>query len=628
MSRGMTSVINNRMFFIEPPQKPQFVHAVGLFFLTILFLYVFRPIEISDNSLSYIWMAESRDFFYPPHLLHVAIIYGFNLVFSNFPACDIACAGMIHSMVWGAITIASIYLIAGAVLGTTAGAILPAMTVMVAHGFWVYATQLEVYVPSVGSVTAATAVLLTNRAPTLSMTRIIAVSVLWAVATTYHVANVFLLIPFCVYFCGTQGVRGLWQLAIACVLAGGLVLAAFVVAYLFENEAWSFLGFLPWVFALTNVPMTEWGQLSHWQPAWLFRAGWRQIIALTLLPEYLTSDQRALWLIGSVAAVTALLWNLIQAVRPNGGPAGARIYFLSLFAVHFLFFAWWQPMVHKFYIPSSIPLIMLMAIAVRDLYVYARTAFGRVIIVASSAAVVVVIFVFNLSSVLELRRSLGPYHAEAEVLDRLAPEGCTIYSVGHHLNPLRVYFDRTNNVSVRRFLSSFYAVATDDPGPERLNFDDEECALMPLGFLSQEYYSEYVAEYLGKGRWPDYVGYFFDLKADPETGGVTHDAFEVVAEGDGPPHVLVDRGRRVHAGSVDELTGIVSAEVDRAMARYAPRWPDDGSEPNLAYVPRANVELGRSRREIFGYSFGDSGWRLRPADQSQETSRRDRQELQ
>jgi hypothetical protein len=515
---------------------------------------------------------------------------------------------MAHSMIWAAVTIASVYLIARSVLASTGGAVLTALMVLVAHGFWVYATQLEVYVPSVGCVTAATAILFTNRSPILSPTRVIAVAALWALATTYHVANVFLFISFCAYFFGTQGLRGWRQLALVSALAGGLVWAAFVTAYLIEQDVWSVDGFFRWALALTDVPMTDWGQLSNWYPAPLFRAGWRQIVALTLLPDYVASDQRALWIIGALAAAASLLWNVTRIAFPDR-PAGARLYFILLFATNFLFFAWWQPMVHKFYIPSSIPLIMLMAMTVHDLYLLARARAARLLIVGAASAVVALVFVFNLTSVLELRRSLGPFYAEAAVFDRITPENCRIYSVGHHLNPLRVYFDRTNDMTIRDFFSAFYGRVTGEPRPERITFEDEECALMPLGFLSRTHYESVAGPYLGMSHWPDLVGFFFDAKPNPETGGITYNAFELVAEGDGPPHVLVDRRRRVHAASVQELAELINGEADRALQKYAADWPSD-TKPDLAYVPRANVEIGRLRRDIFGYTFGDNARRV------------------
>jgi hypothetical protein len=609
---AMESDINTRRFLIETPAKLKVAPALALFLFTIMFLYAFRPMEISDNSLVYIFNVRQGEVFYPPHLLHAAIIGCFYVVLSNIAPCDVVCAGMVHSMIWAGVTIASVYMIARSVLATAGGALLTAAMVLVAHGFWVFATQLEVYVPSVGCVAAAGAVLFTNRNPTLSPARVIAVAVLWALATTYHVANVFLFIPFCAYFIGAQGLRGWRQLAVVSALAGGLVWAAFVTVYLFEQEARSVDGFFTWAFALTDVPMTDWGSLSNWQPVPLLQAGWRQITALTLLPEYLTSDQRPLWIIGAFLVVSALLWNVIQIAYPDR-PAGARVYFILLFATNFLFFAWWQPTVHKFFIPSSIPLIMLMAMALHDLYLRARATMARRLIVGSAVAVIAVVFTFNLSSALELRRSLGPDYAEAAVLDRITPENCTIYSVGHHINPLRVYFDRTNYVSIRYFLSAFYSLATGEPRPERIAFEDEECALMPLGFLAKNYYDRYAGTYVGEALWPDYVGFFFNVKPDA-AAGVTYNAFELVAEGDGPPHVLVDRQRRVHARSAQELAEVIGAEVDRAMQKFAADWPS-ATEPYLAYVPRVNVEIDRLRQKIFGYSFGEGGRKVgRPGD--------------
>src|SRR5690606_21534152 len=403
----------------EAPRDVHLVHALILFVLALLFLYACRPMELVDNALDYIAKVGRGDLFYPPHLLHSAFIKGFHSVLSSVSSCDVACAGMVHSMLWGAAAVASTYLIARPFMAA-GGALLTALAVLVAHGFWVFATQLEVYVPSVGAVTTASAVLFTTRSPRLGWVRVLAVAILWAIATTYHVANVFLFLPFCAYFFGRQGWRGWLQLAIVSVLAGSLVFAAFVVAYLIDNDAWSIGGFFVWVFALTNVPMTEWGSLSHWHPVWLFRAGWRQIIAVTLLPEYLTANQTPLWIIGALVALAALAWNAFQVALPSR-PAGVRVYFLLLFATNFLFFAWWQPMVHKFYIPSSVPLIFLTAMAVHDLYLRVGSTSARRVVAGLASAVVAVIFVFNLSSVLELRRSLGPYHAEAAVLDRLTP---------------------------------------------------------------------------------------------------------------------------------------------------------------------------------------------------------------
>jgi hypothetical protein len=604
MSQTMNVSTTRPRFSIEMLHKSDLVIASSLFFFTILFLYTLRPIEMSDNSLGYISVlqntAEYLPFFYPPHLLHAPIISVFHLFLP--PSCDIKCAGMLHSMIWAAITVVSTYIIARVVLASVLGSIATALTVLVSHGFWVFATQLEVYVPSVGCVTAATALLFTNQYRTLDRVRVIAVATLWALATMYHLANAFLFVPLCAFFYGAQGWAGWRQLAIVSALAGSVVLTTFVVVYDSVYEQWSVSAFLSWALHITEVPLTDWGSLSNWmRPSKLMSAGWSQIKTFTLLPEYLTLSQKPLWVIGTLAVAASLFWNLIQIVRSPQFPA-ARVYLLSLFVTNFAFFTWWSPNVHKFYIPSSIPLVVLTALAVTDVYGRARGMVARRLIAGGVAAVIAILFVFNLSSVLELRRSRGPYYAEAAILNGLAPENCAIYASGHHLNALAVYFRRQNRVPTHLLEREFYRVATGESPAERAIFEGEECALIALGSLSERWYESRMDGYLDTGTWPGYIGYFFDVRPSSEGGGITYDDFELVGEEDGPPYVLVRRGRRVHARNLDELTDLIRIEVDHAVQKYRPDYPTlEQGDLFLAEVPRADIEIGRVRGRIFGY---------------------------
>ena len=84
--------------------------------LTIVFLYLSLPLELSGNGLHYILDAQHATFsdpsFYPPHLLLVPMIGFFHLALSTGSACDVACAAMAHSMFWAAVTVVAVFITA------------------------------------------------------------------------------------------------------------------------------------------------------------------------------------------------------------------------------------------------------------------------------------------------------------------------------------------------------------------------------------------------------------------------------------------------------------------------------------------------------------------------------------
>jgi hypothetical protein len=384
---------NKQRFRIPEPAKPELLNAILLFVLAFLFLYLCRGIMLSHNSLVYLEAVgqgpADPHFFYPPHLLYPPSIFALAWTMSATTPEDIAHAGMIYSIAWASITIFSIYMVVRATMGTVAGAIAVCLAALVALGFWVYATQLEVYVPVVGCVTSATALLLTNRSRVLNATRLVAVSALWALATTYHTANVLLFIPFCAFFYGSQGVRGWRQLAMISALAGSLVLAIFGVVYWWVGDVQSSEpSFLLWALEITDRPLNDWGSVSNlWQPRSLLMALWTQIKALTVLPAY----KVPLAMFGSILIVTAIMWNASRVLR-SAKPEGVRIYFLLLFSVNFIFFTWWIPNVHKFFIPSSIPLLMLIALAVKDIWSRFEGKWIRRFIAGSVGAAIALMF--------------------------------------------------------------------------------------------------------------------------------------------------------------------------------------------------------------------------------------------
>ena len=599
-------------------QNVGFMPGLMLIVFTLILLYALRPLEISDNAIGYIMRVQSSlngiESFYPPHLFQAPIIGLFHQVLSSVSSCDVTCASVAHSMFWAAIAVFSVFVMSRKLLRSTVGGLATAVAVLVAHGFWVYATQGEVYVPTVGCMMAATALLFTSRTETLSVARIVGVAAFWALSTTYHLASVVLFVPFAYYFFATQGSRGWRQLAIVCALAGSASLGSFISAYVWTATApLSLASFLDWVLEITDRPLTDWGTTANLVSfGELVRAVWSQIKAITLLPDFLTLrmapplDQLPLAILGALLIGAVLLWNAVQVVR-LGHAGWPRLFLLLMFAVFFVFFSWWQTSVHKFFIPSSVPLIIMAALAVRDLLSHVVSARAQLLTGGAVATLIALIFSFNLVSISELRASYGPFHAEAEVLDRLNPDECTIYSVGNHLNPLKLYFGQTNNRFVPLFEREFYLLSTGQLSVEKPRlYSGETCAMVPLGYLAELRFRDKVVPFFPAGRWPDYIAYMLDAQPSPEGSGITHHPFEVI-ETDALTYLVIDRRSRVAAADIDAVTETISAVTTRVLEA---NWPADMADrwgATLLALPRTNLAIGRSRSLIFGYGWGDVG---------------------
>ena len=261
--------------------------------------------------------------------------------------------------------------------------------------------------------------------------------------------------------------------------------------------------------------------------------------------------------------------------------------------------------VHKFYIPSSMPLIMLMALTLRDMHVRSQGASARRIIGSAAAACIALVFVFNLSSILELRKSRGPAYAEAEIFNRLVPENCRLYAHAPHLAPLRIYFGRQNNVRIIDLEADFYFAMTDRSHSKQPIFGGDDCSVIPIGLISEQRYKRRFGKYLTTANWADYIAYVLDVKDAAGTTGVTYNPFKLVAEGDGPPNLLIDRRRRVEGRSLDELTDEINTEVRRALQQFGRDYRTEEYADVLLSAPRTNLEIGRDRRLIFGYGWGN-----------------------
>jgi hypothetical protein len=183
------------------------------------------------------------------------------------------------------------------------------------------------------------------------------------------------------------------------------------------------------------------------------------------------------------------------------------------------------------------------------------------------------------------------------------------------LNALNVYFGRRQGLFIVTVERDFYRSRTGDGQPSRSTFADEACAFIPLGFLTKERFDQRIRRYLETARWPEYVAYVLDAKQSPGTGGITYNPFHLVAADDGPPDLVVDRRRRVRANGLDELAQRISDEIEKASRKLNRDYRTEEFGWMLLAVPTRNLDLGRDRDLIFGYSWGD--FVRRPVDRAE-----------
>jgi hypothetical protein len=589
------------------------VETLCIFFVTIAFLYVSRPEEMSGNAMNYAATAGQVSLhdmrLYPPHLMHVPTISLIYNVLSPISSCSPTCAGMLHSMLWAGIAIVSVFVIGKRLFGLS-GALALAAAVLVSHGFWIFATQAEVYAAAVGASMAASCLLLTGPPGPRSALRLTGIALFWAIAVMYHIVNVLLFLPLLVYFLLTQGRHGWWQWLVTSLIAGGIVATCFVGAYLWSQDALSLQGFLVWLLEITNRPLTEWGTVQNWTPFAIVRGAWNQIEALVLWPPAYAFDLDYPWFQAPLAAVAGSIlvlsfaWNVI-ASRRRGDHFPERLYFLTLCAVWFLVFTWWDPTVHKFYIHSAVAFLFLVGFAVYDAIRAIASPVGRRVAAAVLVGAIGGVAVLNSFSIRELARSKGPFVAEAERLFELAPAGCRIYSVGQHLGPLRTYFGRRDDYFILRLEREFYNVMTGAQARDPHRFAGERCTFVMLGWLSPQQFERTMARYLPDHTWADYVAYVLDAQPAP-MGRLSVNPIEIVADGNDARYVVIDRRTRIEVGSVDEAAEPLRRAVEAAMARFP---ETQQMTPRLVSgvlsVPWTGFETVYNRERLFGYSWGD-----------------------
>ncbi|HEV8699851.1 MAG TPA: DUF2723 domain-containing protein [Candidatus Polarisedimenticolia bacterium] len=551
----------------SPDGRRRGILLAALACLAFILLFALRASEQTADSLDYALAARTaRGMFHPHHLLFTPIVRLLGLVLAFLsPSPDSIVAGQIHNLLWAVTVLVATQVVAREILGADTGAFLAALGLLVCRGFWLYSTQLEVYVPAMGCLALIASILVRCRDRQLSLRQHLVLAGLLAMAVFYHQANLIFCVPLAYYLMagGRKDRRGL---VVIFGLAGLAVLSGYVAAFRFSDANQyaaaslglqaerGIRGFLRFCLTYAYHPSPGWGT---WRNVGVMGAGrlvHSQLRDITTFPWSL----RFVAIPGFALSLALLFgWHLRQALTGRTNDVTRRFLVIWL-ATHYAFYLWWFPGEKEFFIIPLVPLALLLALLGRDLLEDRRPSPGRRrMLLAAALSGIGLLGLSNAgTTILPYHRSRGPAYQDAALLASRVPADCVAvvdYAVGQNL---RYYFDRPTFVEAQMPLFYFYRR---EPLPERYRLDGRPCLVADLALVSPAYALGDLNAYDRPDEWLRYFEWAFGFEFDGKGELVASRAFEIVGAPDTGVYVWLHPPVRV-TGGLGPLFGRLDGE--------------------------------------------------------------------
>lgn len=573
--------------------------------LTALFLFSLKASHQTADSLDYaLSVRTGLGTHHPHHLLFVPLV---RVVRAGMLAAgmtpDPVAAGQIHNIFWAALTVLCMFLLAEHLLSSTVGGIVAALCLLLARGFWLYSTQMEAYVPALGCLALLAATLMhRQREHEAPVWMGVLVSVLVSLGVLYHQSNILICIPLAFWLSGNHRgphARTLWIIS----LAGVLVFSAYVLAFLHSEAAGNapdpmVTGFEPAIarfvrfcLAYAFLPNPGWGTVKNFSVMGVGRLIHSQIRDIVTFPWSL----RLLVIPGFAAVLAGLvLWHAYRFWR-GAELAAERRFLLAWLLSFYAFFLWWFPGEKEFFIVTLFPLILLAALAVRDIWMSRagdRRGLRTALYVLCCALPVVIGLVNAFGTIVPYHRDRGPAFAAASTLAAKLPAGCLVIGDITVLQNLRYYFERDRVMETAMPLFYFYQGL---PLPKRYRLDEEECIAADLSFARPDYSLGGMDGYNHPAGWSDFAEWLLGAAPDFPRSVSACRPFEGLGDVDGSPYVRL-APLAVPVPGIGPVFARLDHEVTRGSGEAGPfqAWltsrglsPGRFSDPTGSNPPRA-----------------------------------------
>ncbi len=551
------------------------IAAWGVAAFALALLYATRAAQQTGDSLLYAYSAKSgQDLFHPHHLLYTPAVWFIGAVLAPFCArCDAVLAGQLHNIAWAGVTVALFYLSLHRLTGHVGLSLIGAGWLLFTRGMWELATQTTVYVPAVGALALLTVALLLRPTGALSRRAALVLAGLLALAVLYHQANLLFCLPLTYYLISRTGPRG-WRLAGAVVgLAGVIVLAGYVAAFLTTGAPWSLAHFVRFCLSYTtqvcsggqcDASPSQWGDLRN--------LGTGLGTALnSLVWNYFFVPSRLRLVVEAVVGLGLLslvLWHVWQSVRGARWRA-FRVFLLLWLLGYGLFFWWWLPDYQHPFLLTVFPTLLLAYLAIEDLRGRLGTAHSRrMVLLGANAGLVLVLGGVNFAgSILPLYTSRGDTYLEAAELSQAAPRSCTVLASFRVWNHLRYYFDRTDGTRQGKYPLSYFHRRLSLPAAYAI--PEGACVvidthLVTPDFVVSGYTPAPVDGYTQPDEWLAYVAWLFRFNYGGNQGVTAARSFEVIRLDEGGPYLSLAAEITPVAGLADLFTRLDTALSEAA----------------------------------------------------------------